>query len=207
MSLRASLRVPPRLQPAHSLRPLPYLRAAYASSSQPQTHSHSHPQKPLPEAETFDKTARPGLYYSRPSPRDLPPLQSKWPAILALGAVGVGAWAVFMVFVTNQEKLSSSIMQQIMNAIRESPDLRAVLGEAIRPEPVWWMNGDPWIDGAIHIPGGNIDLSFRVKGHKGAGTLYFTSIRRAKGERFQILRFKVIADDGTEVILSQATPS
>ncbi|KAJ3011912.1 hypothetical protein NUW54_g2027 [Trametes sanguinea] len=40
--------------------------------------------------------------------------QSKWPAILALGVVGVSAWAVFMVFVTNQEKLSSSIMQQIM---------------------------------------------------------------------------------------------
>ena len=54
-----------------------------------------------------------------------------------------------MVFVTNQEKLSSSVMQQIMNALRESPDLRAVLGEAIRPEPVWWMNGDPWIDGAV----------------------------------------------------------
>ena len=54
----------------------------------------------------------------------------------------------------------------------------------------------------IHMPGGNIDLSFRVKGHKGelqcpqciyllncfpgAGTLYFTSIRRVKGEPFQI---------------------
>ena len=48
------------------------------------------------------------------------------------------------------------------------------------------MNGDPWVNGAvrlvnnvlcvrdalaqrvqIYIPGGNIDLSFRVKGHKG----------------------------------------
>ena len=57
-----------------------------------------------------------------------------------------------MVFVTNQEKLSSSIMQQIMNTIRESPELRDVLGEAIRPEPVWWMNGDPWIDGAVRCP-------------------------------------------------------
>ncbi|KAI0333624.1 DUF1783-domain-containing protein, partial [Cubamyces sp. BRFM 1775] len=153
-----------------------------------------------PEVETFDKTARPGLYYARPQrERDLPPLQSKWPAILVMGALGVSAWAVFMVFVTNQEKLSSSVMQQIMNTIRESPELRAVIGEAIRPEPVWWLNGDPWISGAIHMPGGNIDLSFRVKGHKGAGTLYFTSIRREKGQPFQILRFKVIADDGTEV--------
>lgn len=52
---------------------------------------------------------------------------------------------------------------------------------------------------------GNVDLSFRIKGHKGreftqnvlcrvdhihdniaAGTLYFTSIRKAKGEPFTI---------------------
>ncbi|CDO73640.1 hypothetical protein BN946_scf185014.g110 [Trametes cinnabarina] len=112
-----------------------------------------------------------------------------------------------MVFVTNQEKLSSSIMQQIMTTVRESPELREVLGEAIRPEPVWWMNGDPWISGAIHIPGGNIDLSFRVKGHKGAGTLYFTSIRREKGQPFEILRFKVIADDGREVNINPTRPS
>ena len=61
----------------------------------------------------------------------------------------MGAWGVFMLFVTNQEKLSSSIMQQVMAAVRESASLRAVLGEAVRPEPVWWLNGDPWIDGAV----------------------------------------------------------
>ena len=76
-------------------------------------------------------------------------MQSKWPALLALGALGVSAWGVFMLFVTNQEKLSSSIMQQVMTAVRESASLRAVLGEAVRPEPVWWLNGDPWIDGAV----------------------------------------------------------
>ncbi|RPD66513.1 DUF1783-domain-containing protein [Lentinus tigrinus ALCF2SS1-7] len=196
MPLRvAPLRVPYRVSRLQSFRPLTTTYARYGSS---QTHQY----KPLPEPEVFNKTSRPGLYYSRPSPKDLPPLQNKWPAILALGALGVSAWGLFMVFVTNQEKLSSSIMQQIMNTVTENPELREVLGEAIRPEPVWWMNGDPWIDGAIHIPGGNIDLSFRVKGHKGAGTLYFTSIRRVKGEPFQILRFKVIADDGTEVNIS-----
>lgn len=56
-----------------------------------------------------------------------------------------------MVFVTNQEKLSSSVMQQVMNTLRENPELRAALGEAIRPEPVWWMNGDPWISGAVRV--------------------------------------------------------
>ncbi|KAI0780548.1 cytochrome oxidase complex assembly protein 1-domain-containing protein [Trametes elegans] len=196
MSLPTSLRLP-------ALVP----RARYTTPPSPE-HPEPHPRKAAPAVETFDKTARPGLYYERPRrERDLPPLQSKWPAILALGAAGVGAWAVFMVFVSNQEKLSSSVMQQIMNTLREDPALRDVLGEAIRPEPLWWMNGDPWISGAIHMPGGNVDLSFRVKGHKGAGTLYFTSIRREKGQPFEILRFKVIADDGREVNITPAKPS
>ncbi|TBU65448.1 DUF1783-domain-containing protein [Dichomitus squalens] len=202
MSLRSPLRIHLRAcRGVQNVRNLQLLRASYTTTPRTQ-----HP-KPLPEAETFDKTARPGLYYSRPSPKDLPPLRSKWPAILALSALGVSSWAVFMVFVGNQERLSSSIMQQVMNTIRDNAELREVIGEAVRPEPVWWMNGDPWINGAIHIPGGNIDLSFRVKGHKGAGTLYFTSIRRAKGEPFEILRFKVIADDGTEVNIATPRPT
>ena len=54
-----------------------------------------------------------------------------------------------MVFVGNQERLSSSIMQQIMSTIRENAELREVIGEAVRPEPVWWMNGSPWISGSV----------------------------------------------------------
>ncbi len=56
-----------------------------------------------------------------------------------------------MVFVGNQERLSSSIMQQIMTTIRENAELRDVIGEAVRPEPVWWMNGDPWVNGAVRL--------------------------------------------------------
>ncbi|KZP29068.1 hypothetical protein FIBSPDRAFT_947072 [Athelia psychrophila] len=46
---------------------------------------------------------------------------------------------------------------------------------------------------------GNIDLSSRLKGHRASGTLYFTSVRKAKGEPFTILRFRVRGDDGTVV--------
>jgi len=124
--------------------------------------------------------------------------------LLAFGVVGVSAWATFYAYATNQEKLSSSVVRQLMETIRASPELRDVLGDAIRPEPVWWLNGDPWINGSISLMQGNVDLSFRLKGHKGSGTLYFTSIRKAKGEPFTILRFKVIADDGTVVNLPLA---
>ncbi|OBZ65678.1 hypothetical protein A0H81_14316 [Grifola frondosa] len=135
-----------------------FVHRCYATSS-------AHPRKPLPEVETFSQTARPGIYYPRPQ-RELPPLKNKWPLVLAFGAIGVSLWAGFMAYVANEEKLSSSVMQQIMSTVREDPQLREVLGEAIRPEPVWWMNGNPRVDGAIHMPGGNVDLSFRLKGHK-----------------------------------------
>ncbi|TFY57092.1 hypothetical protein EVJ58_g7237 [Rhodofomes roseus] len=128
-----------------------------------------------------------------------PCIQRKWPIILAFSTVGVGAWAAFLAWSENQEKFSSSVMRQIMETVRESPELREVFGEAMRPEPVWWLNGDPWVNGSIRLMQGMVDLSFRLKGHKRAGTLYFTSIRKAKGEPFTILRFKVIADDGTVV--------
>ncbi|KZT71248.1 DUF1783-domain-containing protein [Daedalea quercina L-15889] len=156
------------------------------------------PPKELPPAVNFTEASKPKQYYRRPE-RDLPPLEKRWPILLAFATVGVSVWGLFLAWSENQEKLSSSVMRQIMDTIRGSAELREVLGEAIRPEPVWWLNGDPWINGSIRLMQGNVDLSFRLKGHERAGTLYFTSIRKAKGEPFTILRFKVIADDGTTV--------
>jgi cytochrome c oxidase assembly factor 1 len=62
---------------------------------------------------------------------------------------GLSAWAAFYFFATNQEKISSSIVIQVLRTVRGCEDLRDVLGEAIRPEPVWWLNGDPWIHGSV----------------------------------------------------------
>ncbi|THU96106.1 hypothetical protein K435DRAFT_665098, partial [Dendrothele bispora CBS 962.96] len=58
--------------------------------------------------------------------------------------------------------------------------LKEVLEEAVRPEPEWWLNGDPRIKGTISTMQRNVDVNFRIKGSKGIGTLYFTSIRREK---------------------------
>lgn len=152
-----------------------------------------------PEVEVFAEASKPREYYTRPMQRDLPPLVKTWPIILGLSVLGVGLWGAFYAYATNQERLSSSVVKQIMNTIKDNEELEQVLGDAIRFEPTWWLNGDPWINGSNHMLQGNVDLSFRVKGHKGAGTLYFTSIRKAKGEPFTILRFKVIGDNGQVV--------
>lgn len=97
-------------------------------------------------------------------------------------------------------------MRQILQNLRDSDIVRESLGEAVRPEPAWYLNGDPWIEGAVscvelkkvlfpnsehlflqtNMLQGNVDISFRVKGSKGAGKLYFTSIRKEKGQPFTV---------------------
>jgi Cytochrome oxidase complex assembly protein 1 len=75
--------------------------------------------------------------------------QKRWPLITAFVAAGLVGWAAFLLVVTNQEKLSSSVVRQIMRAVKDSKELREMLGEAIRPQPEWWLNGDPWIEGSV----------------------------------------------------------
>ncbi|KAJ8075106.1 cytochrome oxidase assembly protein 1 [Marasmius tenuissimus] len=168
------------------------------------------PPKPAEEPSTtlYAGTSKPrpySAYHPTPRPkRELPRLPRRWPFVVAFGLVGVAGWGVFMTIVTNQEKITSSVFKQVMRTVRSDPGVREVLGEAIRPQAEWWLNGDPDIQGQISTMQGNVDMSFRIKGSKGSGTLYFTSIRREKGVPFTILRFKVIADDGTVINIESA---
>ncbi|KAM6500064.1 Cytochrome oxidase complex assembly protein 1 domain containing protein [Amanita muscaria] len=166
------------------------------SATQPNAgHSDNTPEQPRVEA--FEGPSQPRQYYERPQPRDLPRIKRKWPVFLGFAVLGLASWAAFLTYATNQEKISSSIFRSICRSVRSDPAVKEVLGEAIRPQPEWWLNGDPFVRGQIGQLQGNIDVCFRVKGSKGAGTVYFTSIRTEKGMPFTTLRFKVIADDGT----------
>ena len=121
------------------------------------TSTPRQPVPPMPEVETFSGTSKPKEYYERPQ-RDLPPLQvrsrlfkatvpsdlrakRKWPGILVASILGVSAWGAFYLYAANQERLSSSVVKQIMNTVGENEELRETLGDAIRFEPVWWLNG------------------------------------------------------------------
>ena len=53
--------------------------------------------------------------------------------------------------VANQERLSSSVVRQIMRTVKDNGELKEILGEAIRPQPEWWLNGDPWIEGSVSL--------------------------------------------------------
>ncbi|KAL0571508.1 cytochrome oxidase assembly protein 1 [Marasmius crinis-equi] len=156
-----------------------------------------------PTMTLFAGTSKPRPYSAyQPTPRlkrDLPRLPRRWPFVVAFALVGVTGWAGFMTVVANKEKLTSSVFKQVMRTVRSDPKVHEVLGDAIRPQPEWWLNGDPDIRGQISTMQGNVDMSFRIRGSKGSGTVYFTSIRREKGVPFTILRFKVIGDDGTVI--------
>ena len=143
--------------------------------------------------------------------------------LVVLGTFGVAAWVAFIKYANNQERLTSSITQQILQNLRDSPEVNELLGDAIRPEPVWYLNGDPWVDGVVrpysydvsfdphshtldvdkhaagecrpHVPSQGsqryerecLTFEFQVgSSFTGSGTVYFTSIRRAKGQPFTI---------------------
>ena len=76
-------------------------------------------------------------------------MQRAWPGLLAVCICGVGGWAAFLAYAANQERLSSSAMRRVLSDLRESEDVRAVLGDAMRPEPTWYLNGSPWVYGSV----------------------------------------------------------
>ncbi len=81
--------------------------------------------------------------------------------MLLAAVLGVAGWVAFLTYVTNQEMISSSIVRQIMRCVREDPKLREVLGEAIRSQPEWWLNGDPKINGRVRL--GFVDFCRRAE--------------------------------------------
>jgi len=91
--------------------------------------------------------------------------------MLGLTAVVLTGWAGFLIYVTNETKVTSSVVKQILRTIKADPQLTETLGLAIRTQPEWWLNGYPIIHGQINQLQGNIDVSFRIKGSLGAGTV------------------------------------
>jgi hypothetical protein len=76
-------------------------------------------------------------------------LQRKWPFALAFIATGAAGWGIFLLYATNQEKLSSSVVWQIIRTVQGNADMKELLGDAIRPEPAWYLNGNPRINGKV----------------------------------------------------------
>ncbi|GJJ12062.1 hypothetical protein Clacol_006303 [Clathrus columnatus] len=150
------------------------------------------------QPETFDSPSRPQAYYARPQRKadtriELPVFRSRYVLVAVLTALGLSAWGGFVLYATNMERLSSSVVRRLSTDLKNSNIVAAALGEGVHLEPKWWLAGEPWIEGAINMLQGKVDLRFRIVG---SGTVYFTSIREEKGRPFVVLRYKLICDNG-----------
>ncbi|KAF8335000.1 cytochrome oxidase complex assembly protein 1-domain-containing protein [Cantharellus anzutake] len=131
--------------------------------------------------------SRPKAIHSRQTPeRELPDLTS--------------------VFALRRERIASSVVRQIMHVLQTSDDplLEANVGRKISMKPHWYILNQPYVFGTINLLQGKVDISFGVQGSEGDGTVYFSSIRKMKGQPFTILRFKIICDNGEIVQLKDA---
>ncbi|KAK9237206.1 cytochrome oxidase complex assembly protein 1-domain-containing protein [Lipomyces kononenkoae] len=129
--------------------------------------------------------------------RDLPDVQSRTPRLLVYYTIFFSVMATISLGFFNYERQQSPIVSSTMYSVRRSPAARDLLGSNIRfKDPV------PWISGSLDFLHGNVDLSYKVIGSANVpATLHFRSIRRAKGEPFEMVAWELIAQDGRRVDL------
>jgi len=137
--------------------------------------------------------------------RELPILESLSGKLfyVGVGVLVISTWGAFILYAMNLERLSSSVVRQIFAVLQDNDRVVASLGDKIIAVPAWYAVGQPWVTGSINMLQGNVDVSFRVQGSQGGGTVYFSSVRKQKGSPFIVLRFKVIADNGEVLILNE----
>ncbi|KAK1927482.1 cytochrome oxidase complex assembly protein 1-domain-containing protein [Papiliotrema laurentii] len=162
-------------------------KTSAASASKPGSATgESGVKRTAPAEEAFDGPSKPRLVYSRGPRRDLPDFSNRTKIYVAVGAAVLAAWGLFLLYATNAERLASSVMRSLQFHLRNSLEVRAVLGSRVKLEEPWYVLGDPWISGNVNTMQGRVDLKFRIKGDKQAGTIYFTSIRPSQGDPWRI---------------------
>lgn len=156
--------------------------------------------KPRLDERMFNETAAPRAVYQRPT-RDLPKMNSRAGLVITLALLGLGGWGLFILYATNNERYSSSVVRQVAFQLRNSPEVIELLGDHVRFARNYWGFGEPWIAGAINLMQGRIDVKFRMRGDKQEGTVYFTSIRPTQNSPWRIVRYKVVGEYGETVRL------
>lgn len=230
-----------------------YVSMSHSHLSPGIPHPSTHTIKPKANPQTFEDTSKPRPVHRRVQyrTRELPEIkvgsrylrgilyrlpltwhshwQTRWPIFVALGVGALSIWGVFLLYTTNQERLSSSVIRQFILKLKrtQNPEVLESLGTNVTLQPVWWMFNEPYINGQVRsiavscsiTCGCLYHLSFlrsicrrgtstcrceymdqKVCSHlvrllaytvltfhsTGAGTLYFTSVRREKAAPFTI---------------------
>ncbi|KAI5477330.1 hypothetical protein MNV49_006472 [Pseudohyphozyma bogoriensis] len=130
--------------------------------------------------------------------------RSRTPLYLFLAVASVVTWTGFLSYATNNERANSSVVRSLTFQMKASDQVRELLGDNVRLVPLFGQFKK--VDGSINMLAGKIDVQFRVAGSEAKGTAIFTSVRRGKEGRFEVLRWKIVRDDGVVLDLSQADP-
>ncbi|GAA5825247.1 hypothetical protein JCM3770_003170 [Rhodotorula araucariae] len=193
----------PQATPRPWLAPLP--SSASASSVATARHLSSSPlphaaASPPPQAHARTPGDARRRYPHQRIEHQLPELKSRTPLYLSIALISAAAWGLFLAYATNNERANSSVVRSLTFQLRSWPAVREFLGDGIKIEPL--VADFVRIKGSINMLAGRIDVQFRVRGSKAAGTASFTSIRRGKDGRFEVLRWKITRDDGAVLDLA-----
>ena len=72
--------------------------------------------------------------------------------MLPFGLLGGGAWLGFLLYATNEERVSASVVKQLIANLKDNSEVSAALGDQVTPEPAWWLAGRrPWINGKVRL--------------------------------------------------------
>ncbi|WFC98672.1 cytochrome oxidase assembly protein 1 [Malassezia yamatoensis] len=163
----------------------------------------------LPLRSMSSRPPQPGTWEPRVTrvKSDIPKLPNNRPYYIAAGASLIALWYVLTTYLNNKERLGSSVLRTVSQRVKEASEVHSLLGEPVQLKRSSF--GDPWIEGIINPLKGKVDMSFQVYGPRGTATVYFTSIRKAKGDAFEVLRFLIVpdADSSQAVSLLSGTPS
>lgn len=185
----------------------PFHRSTSTSSTAYPSGSVKNPTKVVPSTSiSLSKSQRKdNLSGSNSIPfahRTLPELPDRRPLYILTFLAISGVWVTFVYFSTNAEKANSSVVKAVLFELRTNPMSKEALGTSIRPEKDD-LFGQLWVDGQINLMQGAVDVAFRVTGSSDSGKVYFTSVRRERDSEFEIIRWKLIRDDGTVFDLSK----
>jgi hypothetical protein len=78
----------------------------------------------------------PSPFPAVPTTRDADPLPSS--ADLAAATIAISLWTIFLLHVMNAERLSSSVLRQVQYQLRNSEDVKALIGDGVRYAENWW---------------------------------------------------------------------
>lgn len=86
--------------------------------------------------------------YARHRPTLPKPKSYKLPGAL-LVLFSVATWSAFTLHATNRERLSSSVLKNVLDRIETSPQVQRAMGDDVSLKKETFLAGDAWIRGSV----------------------------------------------------------